>query len=279
MHRCSALLDAAAHPHATATARDGRIDDARAHSIEFTTTDRIATRRDRGERKKRMSANNINHTQRYNIVASTSAAQRNAHAIATVAKKYIASHPAARTRSFDCLEIACGSGVHARVVCDACEDALRSYVPTDVFDGAFDDVRANAVDASEALRAPEVLDAREFDVRVDARSLDGVLAVNVAHISSKAATVGIFRGAARALREHGYLMIYGPFTDATIADGGFRSDGDRKFDASLRERDAENFGLVDVQTMDGYAVEFGLEVVAHEEMPANNLTLVFRQPR
>lgn len=225
------------------------------------------------------SANNAHHAQHFNIVASTTAAQRNAHAIAVVARKYITAHPAARTKTFDCLELACGSGVHARVICDACEDALRSYVPTDVFDGAFDDVIANSANACDALRAPEVLDACEFDARVEARSLDGVVAVNVAHISSKAATVGIFRGASRALREHGVLMIYGPFTDATIANGGFRSEGDRTFDASLRARDAENFGLVDVQTMDGYAAKFGLEVVAHEEMPANNLTLVFRQPR
>lgn len=221
------------------------------------------------------------HATRFNLAKSTEAAQRNAAYVSAVVREHVSTHARAKNGSFDMLELACGSGTHAVCVARECAGFLRSYAPTDVCEDAFESVRANADAArreggawAAVLAPPVIVDAVRFDACVARDSLDGVLVVNMAHISSDAANRGVFRGCGEALRSGGLLFVYGPFS----YDGGkFRSEGDAKFDASLRTRDPENFGLVDEEWMDGLANEAGLDVVEHRDMPANNLTLIYRK--
>ena len=221
------------------------------------------------------------HAERFNLVKSTEAAKRNAAHISAVVREYVSTHARGKSGTFDMLELACGTGTHAVCVARECAGFLQSYAPTDVCEDAFESVRANADEARReggdwagVLAPPAIVDAAAFDACVARDSLDGVLVVNMAHISSDAANRGMFRGCGEALRSGGLLFVYGPFS----YDGGkFRSEGDAKFDASLRTRDPENFGLVDEEWMDGLANEAGLDVVEHRDMPANNLTLVYRK--
>ena len=221
------------------------------------------------------------HAERFNLVKSTEAAKRNAAHISAVVREYVSTHARGKSGTFDMLELACGTGTHAVCVARECAGFLQSYAPTDVCEDAFESVRANADEARReggdwagVLAPPAIVDAAAFDACVARDSLDGVLVVNMAHISSDAANRGMFRGCGEALRSGGLLFVYGPFS----YDGGkFRSEGDATFDASLRTRDPENFGLVDEEWMDGLANEAGLDVVEHRDMPANNLTLVYRK--
>ena len=94
---------------------------------------------------------------------------------------------------------------------------------------------------------------------------------NVVHISPWSVAEGIFRGANHWLREDGVLAIYGPFAE----NGAFSSDGNRRFDAMLRERDPE-WGIRDLERqIDPLAAQMGLTRIERLDMPANNLLLLF----
>jgi len=211
---------------------------------------------------------------RFNVQRASTAAMRNREPIARAFASYVDAHPRARRRALDVLELACGTGVHAATIARACEESLASYAPTDVFDGCFDAVRDNCRDAG-AVRDPVVLDAVTMVDAVKHESVDAVLAVNVVHISSEGAMVGMFDGARKALRSDGFFFVYGPFTRG----GKYASEGDERFDRELREKDPVNFGLVDVERMDAEAARVGLTADARSpvEMPANNLALVYRK--
>lgn len=94
---------------------------------------------------------------------------------------------------------------------------------------------------------------------------------NVVHITPWAVAEGLFAGAGHWLKDDGVLAIYGPFSE----DGVFSSEGNRKFDATLRGRN-EAWGIRDLVTqVDPLAERVGLRRVGRMEMPANNLMVFF----
>lgn len=228
-----------------------------------------------------MSTSVTSHETRYNIAASTSAARRNAGPIAETLYGFVSRHPRGRVRV---LELACGDGAHAAVICSSsCGEYIETYAPTDVTDATFERVRANAAASDARGRAivlePRIQDAVTFGEEVEAASMDACVCVNMCHVSSRDAVRGMFRGAGVGLAEDGILFVYGPFTRF---GGRFSGPGDEAFDASLRARDAENFGLVDVEEfMDVEAARVGLtpDETHPVAMPANNLVLVYRKRR
>ena len=94
---------------------------------------------------------------------------------------------------------------------------------------------------------------------------------NVIHIAPWAVAEGLFAGAGHWLKDDGILAIYGPFSEK----GVFSSDGNRKFNDTLRERDPQ-WGIRDlVDEVEPLAQSVGLELQTRLEMPANNLLLFF----
>ena len=94
---------------------------------------------------------------------------------------------------------------------------------------------------------------------------------NVIHITPWSVAEGLFEGAGRWLKDDGVLAVYGPFAE----DGVFSSEGNRKFDATLRGRN-EQWGIRDLVTqVDPLAEAVGLKRVGRMEMPANNLLVFF----
>lgn len=89
--------------------------------------------------------------------------------------------------------------------------------------------------------------------------LDAVLAINVIHISPWGVAEAILDGAARHLAAGGHLYLYGPFQ----VGGRHTARSNERFDASLRAQDP-TWGVRD------------LDLAATHEMPANNLSVVFR---
>jgi len=168
------------------------------------------------------------------------------------------------------LEVASGSGQHAAHCAAALPDAV--WQPTDIDSGVFPSIRAWTA-GLESVREPILVDASApfFEWGVEPGSFDCLLAVNVTHISPWAATTGLFAGAARALRRGGLLMIYGPFHVA----GEATAESNTAFDAMLRKRDVE-WGIRDAVECRAEAAAAGLELAAADDMPSNNLFLVFR---
>ncbi|MEZ5459658.1 MAG: DUF938 domain-containing protein [Steroidobacteraceae bacterium] len=106
-----------------------------------------------------------------------------------------------------------------------------------------------------------------------ARRWDAAFTSNTLHIMSWTEVQRMFQQLDAALADDAVLAIYGPFN----RDGRPTCDSNAAFDASLRAR-AAHMGLRDAAAVDALASAIGLRLVAEVEMPANNLTRVWRRP-
>lgn len=98
-----------------------------------------------------------------------------------------------------------------------------------------------------------------------------MVCINMIHISPWEATVGLFLLAHQQLVTGGILYCYGPYKE-----GGTAVASNLAFDESLKARNAE-WGVRDLEVVVQLAEENGLELEERIEMPANNLSLIFRK--
>ncbi|MCM8729423.1 DUF938 domain-containing protein [Hephaestia sp. GCM10023244] len=165
------------------------------------------------------------------------------------------------------LEVASGSGEH-------CAHFAREF-PGLVWQPSDPDphARASIVAWSEGLanvRAPLDLDAVADDWPI-ARA-DACVCINMVHISPWEATLGLFAGAARILPRGAPLVLYGPYRRDAVPT----APSNEAFDAALKARDSR-WGLRRVEAVRAAAEDAGFGFDRLVEMPANNVSLVFRR--
>jgi cyclopropane fatty-acyl-phospholipid synthase-like methyltransferase len=167
------------------------------------------------------------------------------------------------------LEVASGAGEHA--VHFARLFPNLDWQPSDPSAAALTSIEAHAADAGLSnLRPPLMLDAAGETWPVN--RADAMLCINMVHISPWAACVGLMRGAGRLLDAGAPLILYGPYRRA-----GFETaPSNEAFDLSLKERNP-GWGLRSLEEVAAEAERNGLVLERVEEMPANNLTVVFRR--
>ena len=168
------------------------------------------------------------------------------------------------------LEVASGTGEHATYFAQSFGPGLV-FQPTDP-----DPAARTSIDAwTAALGLTNVRPAFELDATSDrwpVTAADAVLAINMVHISPWAATEGLVRGAARILPAGGLLYLYGPYR----MRGRHTAPSNEAFDADLRSRNPE-WRVRDVEAVAELAVANGFDTPTIEQMPANNLSVVFRR--
>lgn len=166
------------------------------------------------------------------------------------------------------LEIASGTGEHAVYFAGLFPRLL--WQPSDPDPQALASIRAWRDDCDlQNLLEPLQLDAAAETWPV--ALADAILCVNMVHISPWAATQGLMRGARRLLPSGAPLVLYGPYRRAAAPTAA----SNEAFDASLRARNPE-WGLRDLGAVEALAEGQGLHLERVVEMPANNLTVVFR---
>ena len=163
------------------------------------------------------------------------------------------------------LEVASGSGEHCAAFAERFPD-LR-WQPSDPDPEALESITSWCEGLPNVL-PPLALDAAAGDWPV-ARA-DALLCINMVHISPWAATLGLMAGAARLLPSGAPLILYGPYRRHGIPT----AESNEAFELWLKER-SPDYGLRFVEDVAAAAQGFALEVVV--EMPANNLSLVFRR--
>ena len=168
------------------------------------------------------------------------------------------------------LEIASGTGEHAAWFCASLPEL--TWQPTDCDPEALASIAAwrEAADLPNFL-SPLKLDAGAADPWPVTRA-DAVVAINMIHIAPWQATEGLLAGAARVLPAGGLLLLYGPFRE----DGVHTAASNAEFDLSLQARNPA-WGVRDRGEVAALAARHGLLLAERIEMPANNLSLVFRQ--
>jgi hypothetical protein len=92
------------------------------------------------------------------------------------------------------------------------------------------------------------------------------------HIAPWRASEGLFRGAAKLLPAGAPLYLYGPYRRADVVT----APSNEAFDESLKARNAD-WGLRNLETVAELARDSGFTGPVITEMPANNLSVVFRR--
>ena len=167
------------------------------------------------------------------------------------------------------LEIASGSGEH--IVHFARQLPLLAFQPSDHSPDALASISA-WIEAAGAgnVRPPLFIDvsASEWPVAL----ADAVICINMVHISPWSATIGLMNGAAAILPPGAPLYLYGPFK----VKGGHTADSNLEFDRYLRAVNPE-WGVRDVEDVAALARSAGFSGPDITDMPANNLSVVFRR--
>jgi SAM-dependent methyltransferase len=167
------------------------------------------------------------------------------------------------------LEVASGTGEHSAYFARLFPHLL--WQPSDADPDAIESIEAWQADSDAAnLLPPVFLDAAGESWPVD--RADAILCVNMVHISPWSATSGLMRGAGRLLRPGAPLLLYGPYRRADVAT----APSNEAFDHSLRSRNAA-WGLRDLADVAAEAELNGLRFERLFEMPANNVTVLFRR--
>jgi hypothetical protein len=120
------------------------------------------------------------------------------------------------------------------------------------------------------VRQPIAIDVREEPWPVE--RADAVLCINMVHISPWTATVAMMRGASGLLGEGSVLVLYGPYKRF----GRHTAPSNQAFDEQLRATNSE-WGVRDLEAVADAARAHSLELRDVVDMPANNLTLIFRR--
>lgn len=165
------------------------------------------------------------------------------------------------------LELASGSGEHA--VHFARVFPALTWQPSDPDAQARASIAAWREGLANVL-PPLAIDAATADWPCP--RADAVLCINMIHISPWEATEGLMRGAGALLAAGAPLVLYGPYRRA----GRPLEPSNAAFDADLKRRDPR-WGLREVDAVSACAAAAGLALDRVVEMPANNLTVVFRR--
>lgn len=167
------------------------------------------------------------------------------------------------------LEIASGSGEHALFF--ARRFPNLHWQPSDLDVEALASIDAYLEDSDLPNIAPSIqLNAAQTPWTVE--NVNAILCVNMIHISPWSAATGLIAEAARLLPKGAPLILYGPYFEREVEPSPSNLD----FDLSLRSRDP-HWGIRHIEDVDAFAEEEGLSRSARYEMPANNLTLVYRR--
>jgi hypothetical protein len=191
------------------------------------------------------------------------AATRNREPILNVLRRHLPSHGLV-------LEVASGSGEHVA-------HFAQSSGPDLIFQPSDPDSDARAsIDAwATALDLSNIRPAIDLDATSDRWPIshaDAVLCINLIHIAPWAAAVGLIRGAAAILRAGSVLFLYGPFR----RNGRHTAPSNEAFDRDLRTRNPA-WGVRDLEGVAALAGGYGFAQPTIEEMPVNNLSVIFRR--
>ena len=131
-----------------------------------------------------------------------------------------------------------------------------------------------------AYPAPNLYAPLTFDVSCDSVPMknavdityDAVFTANTLHIMSWSLVAKLFQLVGDILPLNGKFIVYGPFNE----HGNYTSEGNRQFDHSLRQRDA-NSGIRHLEDVIDLANAHHLTLSRRYEMPSNNQILVFEK--
>jgi len=166
------------------------------------------------------------------------------------------------------LEVASGSGQHSVYLADRFEKWVIQ--PTDLEPEPVRSIAAyREYHGVENLEDPKLLDVTQTTWPVGT-GYEGLLVINLIHISPWECTLSLFRNAPGVLKPSGKIYLYGAYK----RDGEHISESNVAFDRSLRESNSD-WGVRCLNDVTEVAEENGFQLSEVVEMPANNLSVIF----
>ncbi len=190
------------------------------------------------------------------------ATQRNRDAITSVLADIL-------PESGTVLEIASGTGEH--IVHFAAAFPNVHWQPSDYDQAGVASIAAwRAETGLTNLLPPVQIDASASDWRIE--KVDAILCINMLHIAPWKAVQGLFAGAGHRMARGAPIYLYGPYLEADVE----AAESNLAFDLSLRSRNPE-WGLRDKDAVIALGQSNGFRFDRRVEMPANNISLIFRR--
>lgn len=171
------------------------------------------------------------------------------------------------------LEIASGTGEHALYFASRLESC--HWTPSDTNPTSWDSITAwKNTSYIDNLNLPLSIDVTQHDwqQQVIGQKIDVIVNINMIHISPWQACLGLMAGAEQILPSGGILYLYGPYK----RNGEHTSPSNASFDRSLRDRNPL-WGIRDLAAVSEAAAASNLQLEKVIEMPANNLSVIFRR--
>jgi len=168
------------------------------------------------------------------------------------------------------LELACGTAQHA--VYFAERFPSLNWQPSDL-EPAMEGARLWVEEAGlENIKPPLSLNI-ENEHWID-DFFDYIYSANLVHYISQDSVTSMFNGISKHLKEKGLLALYGPYHQS-----GFPSEGNVRLDKWLKTEVNPAAGIKVLSDIIHLAKDYGLELEANHDMPANNHLLIFRKKK
>lgn len=167
------------------------------------------------------------------------------------------------------LEVASGTGEHA--VYFGQQFPNLTFQPSDPDPDCCRSIAAwTAREEVENVLEPMQLDALVRKWEIDKPA--AILCINMIHIAPWEASIGLFKHASGLLAPGAPLYLYGPY----FREGVEPAQGNLDFERSLKSRNLQ-WGIRDVADIDALAEQAGFNRESLVEMPANNISLIYRK--
>ncbi len=206
---------------------------------------------------------NINLDRRLNYPATT----RNRDAIASVLRDYLSADSLF-------LEIASGSGEHGVFFQKSFPSITWQTSDPELVHRKSIISWINHYGLSSKMPNPLCLDveSRPWPITEPLKSqIKGIVCINMIHISPWSCTEALFEESKSFLNQNNFLMLYGPFLSEKMQT----SESNLNFDRALKSRNP-NWGLRKLEDVTKIASHNGFKKEKIIEMPANNLSVVYR---
>ena len=196
------------------------------------------------------------------------AAERNREPILAVLRQYLPPEGTV-------LEIASGTGQHAAYF--APQLVPRYWLPSDPQPHLRDSIEAWRQQTQTInLLSPIDIDAASLDWQIalsgDVPAVTAIVNINMIHIAPWMAGLGLLAGAGRLLPTGGVLYLYGPYQRGNQHTAPSNAD----FDNWLQSQNPD-WGVRNLESVIEAASKQDLQLDQVIEMPANNLSVVFRR--
>jgi len=103
-------------------------------------------------------------------------------------------------------------------------------------------------------------------------SLQGIISINMIHISPWQCTESLFKESGKLLKDRRFLLLYGPFK----INNKHTCESNKLFDESLKNQN-KDWGVRNLETVNEEAMINGFNQEQIIEMPANNIILIYRK--